>query len=106
VTPTRPRTLRRWLAFPILALLALGPLAAPAAAVDIVSLTTPYPAVVAAPGSNVSFSIDIETVPSGRVDLEVTGVPSSWMASLRGGGFVLDAVLTVAVEPTNVRLDV
>ena len=106
MTPTRPPTVRRWLAFPILALLALGPLAAPAAAVDIISLTTPYPAIVAAPGSNVSFSIDIETGSPGRVDLDVTGVPSSWTASLRGGGFVVDAVLTVADEPTNVRLDV
>jgi len=106
VTPTRPHTVRRWLAFPVLALLALGPLAAPAAAVDIVSVTTPYPAVVAAPGSNVSFSIDIATGSPGRVDLDVTGVPTAWTASLRGGGFVVDAVLTIADEPTNVRLDV
>ena len=106
MTPTRPHTVRRWLAFPVLALLALGPLAAPAAAVDIVSVTTPYPAVVAAPGSNVSFSIDIATGSPGRVDLDVTGVPTAWTASLRGGGFVVDAVLTIAGEPTNVRLDV
>ncbi len=106
MTPTRPHTVRRWLAVPVLAMLALGPIAAPAVADDFLRVTTPYPAVVAAPGSKVSFSIDIETTLASRVDLEVTGVPTGWTASLRGGGFVVDAVLTTADAPTNVRLDV
>lgn len=103
---TLPRSARRWLLLPAATLLALAPLAGPAAAVDIVSVTTPYPAVVAAPGSKVSFSIDISTAQPGRVDLALSGVPTGWTASLRGGGFVVDAVLTAVDTPTNVRLDV
>jgi uncharacterized membrane protein len=105
VIATRPRSARRWLLLPAAALLALAPLAAPVAAVDIVSVTTPYPAVVAAPGSKVSFSIDISTAQPGRVDLSLSGVPDGWTASLHGGG-VVDSVLTTADTPTNVRLDV
>lgn len=105
MTPTRSRILRRWLALAIAAPLVLVPLAAPAGAVQITSVSTPYPAVVAAPGSKVSFSIDVSTASPGRVDLALSGVPASWTATLRGGGFVVDSVLTKSTEPTNVRLD-
>ncbi len=80
---------------------------APAAfAVDRLSLTTPYPAVVASPGTRVSFSMDVETSPAARVDLSVSGVPTGWTAALRGGGFVVNAVYPDGEEPTTVRLDV
>lgn len=101
--PTRVSRLFAPLAAAALALASLVP---SAGAVEIISLTTSYPAVVAAPGSKITFPIDVETVEPGRVDLAVSGVPAGWTASLRGGGFVVDAVLTTADEPTEVRLDV
>ncbi|MCI0344680.1 MAG: NEW3 domain-containing protein [Chloroflexi bacterium] len=106
MTPTRSRVSRRWLASAASAALLLLPLAAPVGAVEIVRVSTPYPAVTAAPGSNVSFEIDITTATPGRVDLDLGSVPSGWTATLRGGGFVVDAVETTSDEPASVRLDV
>ena len=87
------------------ALLATG-LAPAVFAVDSLSLTTPYPAIVASPGTRVSFDLDVETRPAARVDLTVSGVPAGWTATLRGGGFVVTAIHTDGEEPTSVRLDV
>lgn len=87
------------------ALLATG-LAPAVFAVDSLSLTTPYPAIVASPGTRVSFNIDVETKPAARVDLAVSGVPTGWTATLRGGSFVVTAVRTDGQEPTSIRLDV
>jgi uncharacterized membrane protein len=106
VTPTRSRVIRRWLAFTASALLVLVPLAAPVGAVEILSVTTPFPAVVAAPGSKVSFDINVDTASPGRVNLSLTGTPAGWTATLRGGGFVVDAVETSSGDPAEVRLDV
>jgi uncharacterized membrane protein len=79
---------------------------APAAAADAVTLTTPYPAIAAAPGTKVSFDLSIDTPDPARVDLAVRGVPSDWTSSLVGGGFVVDGVQTTGGAPTTVRLDV
>lgn len=106
MTPTRSRVIRRWLASATGALLVLVPLAAPVGAVEILSVTTPYPAVVAAPGSKVSFDISVDTASPGRVNLALSGAPSGWTATLRGGGFVVDAVETTSGDPAEVRLDV
>jgi uncharacterized membrane protein len=106
VTPTRSRVIRRWLALAAGTLLVLVPLAAPVGAVEILSVTTPYPAVVAAPGSKVSFDIKVDTATPGRVNLALSGAPSGWTATLRGGGFVVDAVETTSGDPATVRLDV
>ena len=106
MTPTRSRVRRRWLASAISAALFLIPLAVPVGAVEILSVSTPYPAVTAAPGSKVSFEIDIKTATPGRVDLALGTVPTGWTASLRGGGFVVEAVETTSSEAANVRLDV
>jgi uncharacterized membrane protein len=90
----------------ILALTFLG-LSAPAAwAADTLTLTSSYPGVVVAPGSHISFSIDVKTSPAARVDLSLGGVPTGWTASLQGGGFVINAVQTNGKDPVTVRLDV
>lgn len=89
----------------IAALLSGVPLAS-ATAADALTLTTPYPAVAVAPGTKVSFDLTIETPTSERVDLAVKGTPTDWTASLYGGGFVVDGVLTTARKPATVRLDV
>jgi uncharacterized membrane protein len=87
--------------------LATVPALAPAAlAADALSLTTPFPAVSVSPGNRVSFNLNVKTSTTSRVDLSVSGVPSSWAATLHGGGFVVSAVQTSGTDATQVRLDV
>jgi uncharacterized membrane protein len=87
--------------------LATVPALAPAVvAADALTLTTPYPSVTVSPGTRVSFDLSVKTSTSARVDLSVSGVPSSWTAVLHGGGFVVGAVQTSGTEATAVRLDV
>jgi uncharacterized repeat protein (TIGR01451 family) len=99
------RWIRGCIALATAALLAMS-LAPAALAVDTLSVTTQFPAIVASPGTRASFTIDVETTPAARVDLSVSGVPTGWTATLRGGGFVVSAVHTDGDEPANVRLDV
>ena len=68
--------------------------AAPVGAASEITLSTPYPAVAASPGSTVNFDISITTDTPDRVDLTVTGAPADWTATLRGGGFTVDGVET------------
>jgi uncharacterized membrane protein len=84
----------------------LLPLAPGAIAADGLELVTDYPAVAVAPGSNVSFDIDVESDRAARVGLEVSGAPTGWTATLNGGGNVVDGVLVPADGATVVRLDV
>lgn len=101
----RSRAVRLGLAVSILGLAsALG--AYPAAAADSIRVTTPYPAVVVAPDTKVTFDISIDTDDAGRVDLSVTGVPTGWTATLRGGGNVIDGIETDGSKATAVTLDV
>jgi len=88
-------------------MLATAPALAPAAlAADALSLTTPFPAVSVSPGNRVTFNLSVKTDGSSRVDLSLSGVPSTWNATLHGGGFVVSAVQTSGTEATEVRLDI
>lgn len=78
----------------------------PSIAADAVSITTPYPAIAVAPGAKATFDINVTTSATARVNLAVTGAPSTWTTSLVGGGFVVDGVQTEGTKPTTVRLDV
>jgi uncharacterized membrane protein len=69
-------------------------------------ITTPYPSVSVAPGSDVSFDLVVTSTTDRQVDLAVTGVPDGWTATLRGGGFVVDGVSAGPGEEPEVRLDV
>ncbi len=86
-----------------LALSSLAPAALAAAAPF--SITTPYPAIVVAPGSHVTFNVSVKTANPTRVALSLTGVPAAWKASLHGGGFVIDAVETDGTDAAAVRVD-
>jgi len=87
--------------------LATVPALAPAAlAADALSLTTPFPAVSVSPGNRVSFNLSVKTSSTSRVDLSLSGVPSTWTATLHGGGFVVSAVQTSGTTATEVRLDI
>jgi len=80
--------------------------AAPVVAADVITLTTPFPGVAAAPGSSVTFEISVKLNPAGRVNLTVAGAPETWDAVLRGGGFEVDGVETDGVTATKVTLNV
>jgi uncharacterized membrane protein len=70
------------------------------------SLTTPFPGVTSSPDSRVSFNLQVDANESGFIDMEVTGVPDSWGASLHGGGLVVNRVLLNGSDAAEVRLDV
>jgi uncharacterized membrane protein len=99
------RVLRRLLAMGTSAALAIGVAAPGALAADPLTVTTPYPAIVVAPGATVSFNVAIATTTPQRVALTLTGAPDAWEAKLHGGGFVIDAVETDAEEATSIRVD-
>jgi uncharacterized membrane protein len=70
------------------------------------TVTTPYPAVSVAPGSKVTFGITISGSPSQQVAVSVTGVPSDWKATLRGGGYVVNGIQTDETGKANLSLEV
>lgn len=76
------------------------------AAADTLSVTTPYPSIAVAPGSNASFDLTVAVPSTGTVDLAVTGVPTGWKATLHGGGFVVNGVNAAPGKPGTARLDV
>lgn len=93
-------------ALALIALAIMG-MSAPAAwAADTLTITSSYPGVVVAAGSHVGFDINVKTTSAARVDLKLSGVPSTWYATLTGGGFVVNAVQTNGKDPVAVRLDV
>jgi uncharacterized membrane protein len=97
--------LRRSAALPAAALLLLLALA-PAGAGGGLTLSTPFPGVSVAPGTDVRFDITISAAANTRVGLSVSGTPDGWTSTLRGGGFVVDAVQTDASGEATVELTV
>jgi uncharacterized membrane protein len=85
--------------------LGIAPALAPAALAAGLTMTTPYPSVTVSPGTQVAFDLSIKTSNSARVNLSLSGVPSTWTAGLHGGGFVVGAVQTNGTDATTVRLD-
>jgi uncharacterized membrane protein len=78
---------------------------APTAIAAGVTLTTPYPSVVVAPGSTVGFDIAVGGSANQQIALSVSGVPADWIATLRGGGYVVNGVQTDAAGAATVRLE-
>ena len=75
-------------------------------AADSLAVTTPYPSIAVAPGSNASFDLTVTAPSSGTVDLSVSGAPAGWKATLHGGGFVVSGVTAAPGKPGTARLDV
>jgi uncharacterized membrane protein len=98
-------TLRRSAALPAATLLLLLALA-PAGAGGGLTLSTPFPGVSVAPGTDARFDITINAAANTRVALSVSGTPDGWTSTLRGGGFVVDAVQTDAAGEATVELEV
>jgi uncharacterized membrane protein len=87
-------------------MLLVGVVAPGAMAAGGLNVTTPYPAVVVAPGSKVSFDLTVASTSAANVALKVQGAPTGWTATLHGGGFVVDGVSVGANKDATVRLDV
>ena len=92
----------------LLGLLAIvaGPLAPLATAAGGLTVTTPFPAVVAEPGSTASFALTVDVPSAMRVDLKTGGVPDGWTARFRGGGLTVDGVYVDPKIPPDLTLDV
>ena len=86
--------------------LLVGTMAPAVAAANGLELTTPFPAVVVAPGSKVSFDISVASSRQADIALAVKGAPTGWTATLHGGGFVVDGATAGPGKPSTVRLDV
>ena len=78
----------------------------PARAAGALSITTPYPAIQAAAGSRVTLDLTVTTSAEARVNPAISGVPTGWSASLHGGGFLIDSVLSSPKSPPAVTLQV
>lgn len=110
--PRRPpgdrlhRAPTRRLALAVLVGALIGAFPPAASAAGRVELSTRYPAVVVAPGAEVTFDVDVRTDTPDRVDLSLEQVPAGWDASLRGEGFVIDGVRTDGGEPVAIELEV
>jgi len=78
---------------------------APAVAAAGLTLNTPFPSVAVAPGSNVGFDIAVTATANQQVALAVSGVPTDWTATLRGGGYVVNGVQADADGKAIVHLD-
>ena len=77
-----------------------------ATAADSLAVTTPYPSIAIAPGSNASFDLTVTAPVAGTVDLTVSGAPTGWKATLHGGGFVVSSVNAAPGKAGTARLDV
>ena len=101
------RALPRTVLASLLALVALSSLTGSSVlAAGQLTVTTPYPAVVVGPGSKVSFDLSVKTTTAARVDLSLSGTPSDWTATIRGGGFDIGAVQTNGKDATSASVDV
>jgi uncharacterized membrane protein len=89
------------------AVVLLVPPAAHAAAPDpTVRLTTPYPAMMIEPGSDVKLDLSASAPQPERVDLSVVNLPRGWRATLRGGGFVISGLTASPDTPGTAQLEI
>jgi len=83
----------------VLALVA-GPAAPIVGAAGALTISTPFPEVVAEPGSTATFKLTLSADPAVTASLSADGVPSGWTSRFRGGGTVIDSVFVANTSPT------
>ncbi len=83
-----------------------GIMAPAALAAGGMTITTPFPAVVAEPGTTSSFHLTIDVTSAQQVNLKTTNVPDGWTARFRGGGLTIDGAYVVPGKSPDVTLDV
>jgi uncharacterized membrane protein len=76
-----------------------------AEAADLV-ISTPYPSVVAQPGSTVKFDLAVSAPAVSVAELAVDQLPTGWTTTLRGGGFVVNAVTAAPDTPGKVTAEI
>ena len=106
--PGRPRlAVRAALLLTALGLVA-GPAAPLAAAVTVggLTVTTPFPSVVAEPGNTATFKLTISVETPGDVKLAVQGAPDGWTTRFNGGGLNIESAFVDKAKPVDVDLDV
>lgn len=74
-------------------------------AADLV-VSTPYPEVVARPGSLVKFDLQVNAPAVTVAQLKVDQLPDGWKTTLRGGGFVVNAVTATPDTPGKFTVEV
>jgi uncharacterized membrane protein len=74
-------------------------------AADLV-VSTPYPSVVAQPGSLVKFDLSVTAPAISVAQVSVNQLPTGWTTTLRGGGFVVNAVTAAPDTPGKVTVEV
>ena len=74
-------------------------------AADLV-ISTPYPSVVARPGSTVKFDLSVTAPAISVAQVAVDQMPPGWKTTLRGGGFVVNAVTAEPDTPGKVTAEV
>ena len=74
-------------------------------AADLV-ISTPYPSVVARPGSTVKFDLSVTAPAVSVAQVAVDQMPTGWKTTLRGGGFVVNAVTAEPDTPGKVTAEV
>ena len=70
------------------------------------SLSTPYPSVVAQAGSTVKFDLSVTAPAVSVAQLTVDQLPDGWKTTLRGGGFVVNAVTAAPDTPGKVTAEI
>ena len=86
--------------------LVAGPLAPLATAAGEITISTPFPSIVAEPGSTASFKLTIAATADGEVALRADNVPTGWAARFAGGGLTIDSAFVTADKPVEVNLNV
>jgi uncharacterized membrane protein len=69
-------------------------------------VSTPYPSVVASPGSTVKFDLQVKAPAVTVAQLKVDKLPTGWTTTLRGGGFVVNAVTATPDAPGKVTVEI
>ncbi|MEO8267957.1 MAG: NEW3 domain-containing protein [Ilumatobacteraceae bacterium] len=69
-------------------------------------ISTPYPSVVTRPGSTVKFELSVTAPAVSVAQVAVDQMPTGWKTTLRGGGFVVNAVTAAPDTPGKVTAEV
>ena len=86
--------------------IAAGPAVPIVTAASGLTVTTPFPAIVAEPGTTASFKLSVDVTTARKVDLKTAGVPDGWTAKFRGGGLTIEGVYVDPKSPPDLTLDV
>lgn len=100
--------LRRLSLVVIAVFVTLLPLSASGQTQGEVRLSTPFPGIIAEPGSTASFTLAVDGRAGAQAPLTVRGLPAGWTATFRGDGTTVDRVSVSPsdVEQPELRLDI